>query len=71
MILVHKSPLSLKVDSSEGGKINNFLDTYLRRVLDYFRIFSGSETAGTFGDFGWAPVPFLFGAKVSYVESSG
>jgi hypothetical protein len=60
-----------EVDSSEGGKRNNFSDPNFLRDLDCFRIFSGSETTGTSGDSGWALVPFLFGARVSNVESPG
>jgi hypothetical protein len=59
------------VDSSEGGKRNNFPDPNFLRNLDCFRIFSGSETTNTSKDSRWALVPFLFGARVSNVESPG
>jgi hypothetical protein len=59
------------VDSSEVGKRNNFSYPNFLRDLDCFRIFSGSEKIGTSGDYGWALVPFIFGARVSNVESPG
>jgi hypothetical protein len=60
-----------EVDSSKGDKRNNFLDCNFLRALDCFRIFLGYETTCTYGDYGWALVPFLFGARVSNVESPG
>jgi hypothetical protein len=59
------------VDSSKGGKRNSFSDPNFLRYLDCFRIFSRSEIVGTFGDSRWALVPFIFGARVSNVESPG